>query len=137
MRENASDAERNCPAYRLNIDIPRQDLAAEDNTFQRRIPRWTVESPRKLLEGAGCGTVINLCLEDLASTRSELRPDQSYEWNKPTSTQDTRTKCNQEYLPLTDLYDQNVEDQTVISYTHLKPTQDSQTTQHPYTEKWE
>jgi hypothetical protein len=29
MLENASDAENNCPASCLNIDIPRQDLAAE------------------------------------------------------------------------------------------------------------
>jgi hypothetical protein len=39
MREDAFDADKNCPALRLNIDIPRQELAAEGNIFQRRIPR--------------------------------------------------------------------------------------------------
>jgi hypothetical protein len=39
MREDASDADRNCPASRLKIDIPRQDLAAEGYKFQRCIPR--------------------------------------------------------------------------------------------------
>jgi hypothetical protein len=39
MREDASNAERNYPTFRLNIDIPLQDLAVEGNTFQRRLPR--------------------------------------------------------------------------------------------------
>jgi hypothetical protein len=71
MCDDASNAEINCPTSRFHIDILRQDLA-KSNAFQRCIHQ-TVESPRRLVEGARRSTEINLFLEDLLSIKRKLR----------------------------------------------------------------